>query len=180
MDLIAQWFIQGIGILLLILFIVGSVYGMVRLFRPLIKSEQTKQTKKYYLLRIICIIIMITSWIFNFGWYRVILTWLAFPILHAIIFSFISGRAISKLNCSDPLKKYVLLSYLTYIITYLTFPDGGDIGPMYLFYGLIRSDAIASIAEWVAIISFIANVALLTIQLIHLRRINRHKEFKHT
>ncbi len=104
------------------------------------------------------------SWLLNFGWIRFIMTLLFIPVIHSIAFIIINNRSASYMDCSAKLKRYVTLSYITYLSGYLLFPDGGDVGQMYLFFGLIRSNTIAELCYFPTVLLFTANIALLVLQ----------------
>ncbi len=162
--------------LFLTIIIAGLVYGIIRLVRLLIKLRELNHPEiiKYYFLMLLCVFVMIPSWIFNIGWYRLILTFLAFPIIHYVLFAIVNGKAMLKLFLSKKLKIYTLISYATYIIFYLSFPDGGDYGPMYVFFGLIRNNNTAKIAGVLCLISFIAHIIIAILQLIEIGKIKRY------
>lgn len=166
-----------IWILFLMVIVAGLVYGIFRLIRLLLKIKKLNHPEiiKYYLLMIICFFIMAASWIFNIGWYRLILTLLAFPIVHYVLFAIVDGKALLKLFLSKKLKIYTLISYTTYIISYLSFPDGGDYGPMYVFFGLINNNDIAKTASVLCVISFIAHIIVSIFQLIEMSKIKRYE-----
>lgn len=182
MDVKLSYFLSGIiGFLFLSVIIAGFVYGIIHLIRLLFKLKELNRPEmlKYYFLMLLCIFIMIPSWIFNIGWYRFILTISAFPIIHSVLFAIVNGKAMLKLFLSKKLKIYTLLSYVTYIIFYLSFPDGGDYGPMYVFFGLIRNNNVAKIVGVICVISFIAHIIISILQLIELGKI-KHNESSNT
>lgn len=80
-----------------------------------------------------------------------------------------------KLFLSPKLKIYTLLSYATYIISYLSFSDGGDYGPMYVFFGLLRNNIVAQIAGVLCEISFIAHIIVTVFQLIEISKMKQYK-----
>ena len=153
------------------------IFGVIRLARLFLKLKKLNRPEiiKYYFLMIFCFFIMIPSWIFNIGWYRLILTFLAFPVIHYVLFAIINGKAMLKLFLSKKLKIYTLLSYVTYIIFYLSFPDGGDYGPMYVFFGLINNNNTAKIAGALCLISFIAHTIIAILQLIEIGKIKSNE-----
>ncbi len=167
--------INAIGILILSLFMGGIIYGFVNLIRIFIKTIKLKSPKIliYYFLMIICMILMAISWIMNIGWYRLLLTFIAFPIIHSVLFINVNGKALLKLSASPKLKKYTILSFATYLLSYLTFPDGGDIGPMRVFFGLVQSNVIAMIAFHLCLISFIAHIVVSSRQMHEIKRLNQ-------
>ncbi len=168
---------KGTGLLILLAIIGGFVYGMVCLVRLLVRLKKLNHPEviKYYFLMILCILVMIPSWILNIGWYRFILTLLAFPVIHSVLFAIINGKAILKLFLSKKIKIYTLLSFATYIISYISFPDGGDHGPMYVFFGLLHNNTIAKIAGALCVISFIAHIIVLILQLCEISKIKQNE-----
>ncbi len=136
--------IKAIGVFILLAIIGGFVFGIIRLIRLLLKIIKLKQPLiiTYYVLMIMCILIVAASWILNMGWYRVILTWLAVPFVHPVIFAVINGKTLPNLIYSAKLKAYTLITYITYVLMYAFFPDGGDVGSSYVFFGLISNDTV--------------------------------------
>ena len=176
-SILPQWLIQGIGYLLLIAIAGLPFIGVVMLIRSFIKHRKLKNpgSMKYYYSMIICILIMIASWILNIGWYRMFLTFLAVPVVHAVFFAVVSVKAISKFVLSDALKKYTLISHAAYASAYLLLPDGGDYGPMYVFFGLIRNNAVAHIAGIFSLAAFIVNIIYLTLTLAEVSKLKQCK-----
>ncbi|AGF57844.1 hypothetical protein B0P06_003847 [Clostridium saccharoperbutylacetonicum] len=89
-------------------------------------------------LLIFTVILGIFSYIFNLGWIRLIF-FLPFLIYNLIIL--ISGIIYVSKNCNEGNKKRKLVFYLgllTYMLFNVFFIDGGDIGPSYCFFSLIK------------------------------------------
>lgn len=169
---ISNFLIKGIGVLILTVTVGGLIFGVISLIRLLLKIKKLNHPEiiKYYFFMILCLLVMVASWILNIGWFRLILTWLAFPIIHFVLFAILNGKAMLKLFLSQKLKIYTLLSYATYIISYLFLPDGGDYGPMYVFFGLLHNDIAAYIASVICEISFIAHIIISIFQLIEISK----------
>ncbi len=138
-----------------------------------IKKWYDPRALGYYIMMILCLVIMGASWILNMGWVRMLLTWLAFPIIHAVVFAIINGKAISKLVYSAKLKIYTLISYATYVLAYVFFPDGGDEGTMYVFFGLIHNNTVAFIAGIFSVLCFAIYIIFTTDQLKEMSRIKK-------
>lgn len=170
---LSDFLIKGIGILILSVILGGFILGIFYLTRLLIKIKKLNQPRiiKYYFLMLLCILIMTASWLLNMGWYRIILTWLAFPIIHLVLFIIINGKILLKLFCSKALKVYTLLSYVSYLLFYLMLPDGGDIGTMYILFSLFHNNTVAYIAGVLSVTSFFAHIVFTVFQLIEIRRL---------
>ena len=132
------------------------------------KSDKSFQ-KGLRVITVASVIIALVSWIFNLGWYRVFLTWIPIPFAYTIAFLIINFKVIKRALEFTHLRKYILLSNATYLLSYLLFPDGGDIGGMYVFFGLIKNSIVAGIAMYAALILFVATVVILILECIALK-----------
>lgn len=153
----------------------GIFTGIFILVKSIISSKKNENhiKLKYNLVAILFVIIAIASWVLNMGWLRFILTFLAVPIIHTIAFMIINNFSLSYIDKSVKLKKYVVLTYITYLVGYLLLPDGGDLGSMYVFFGLIHNDVVASISYNISSIVFIGNIVLLILQLIERKKVKK-------
>ena len=61
------------------------------------------------------------------------------------------------------------------MVSYLSFPDGGDYGPMYVFFGLVHNDIVARIAGVICVIGFVANIIVLIFQLKEIKKIKQNE-----
>jgi len=123
-----------------------------------------RKSNVYYVITIFSVLIMSASWIFNLGWYRFVLIFIPIPLIHTIAFLIINIKCANRISDFKCLGKYILISSVTYLLPHLLFPDGGDIGGMYLFFGLIKNDAIAYVMMPIAIIAFVINIIVLIIE----------------
>ena len=160
-----------VGFSLLLAFLGGLAFGIVRLIRSFLKIKTNQpDTIKYYILMIVCILIAIASWIFNFGWYRLIMT--IFAIIHTIIFVSISSKSMLEIHQSKKLKFYTLISYITYVIPYILLPDADDEN-LYMFFRLIHNNnIIVTIFYTVGMMNFIANIVFMVLQSNEANKIN--------
>ena len=161
-------FAQLLGISLILALAGGLVFGVIFLVRFFFKLKKLKNSTIliYYIFMILCLLVMIASWLLNMGWIRVILTWLAFPIYHSVAFVIINCKSLPKLIYSAKLKIYTLISYVAFFSAYAFLPDGGDIGEMPVFFGLLHNNTIASIAGVISVLSFVANILFMILQII--------------
>ncbi len=176
MGLKFPWLPTFIMIIMFVLFIgfILSVIAIIRRFKRA-KINGDKTAKKWYWLTLLCVVIMSISWIFNMGWFRVVLTWLPLPLIHACVFVWVNFKLASYASSFEVLKKYMTFSCITYLVPYLIFPDGGDVGGMYLFFGLIRNDIIASIMMCITPLALILNIIILILEIIELRKCRTRK-----
>ena len=156
---------------------IGILSGIAILIHSIILAKKGNSIPlKYNLLTFLFILIAIASWGFNMGWLRLFMTFLAIPIIHTSVFMILNHFSLSYINQSSYLKKLVIFSNIAYLIGYLLLPDLGDIGPMYLFFGLIRNNLIATFGYEISAVGFLATVVLLILQIIECRKIKKqHK-----
>lgn len=161
-----------IGILVISAVVIAIVIGLRYVLKELKGDKNTnyKASKGWLVITILSVVVMALSWLFNMGWYRVILIWIPLPLIHTIFFLVINIRASGKVLAFPKLKKYIILSCITFLLGYLIFPDGGDVGGMYLFFSLIRNDTVANIMMYVAPIIFIANIVILVLEYVELSK----------
>ena len=149
----AIWLLMsGLCLLAIICFVcaVGYlIYYMVK------KSD--RHSNAVILTSLILVVIAAVSWILNAGWLRVFLTVVGAPFLHSIVFIVMSVFASKHARDSRRIRIASIVYQLTYILSYLCFPDGGDIGGMYFFFGLIHNDVLVSTAFFICIMSLISH-----------------------
>lgn len=151
--------------LIAIVAVVAAVYRIVHTVR-MNKELGNRTGNKWIILTVLCAVAALISWIFNFGWLRVFLSLFGFPLFYGAFFCFANCMAAARTAEMDAMKKYIPWSCITYLLAYLCFPDGGDVGEMYVFFGLIRDDGIAHIAMVVSIAAFVANIVLLILEIV--------------
>lgn len=155
--------------------LIGIITAITLLVKSIVnfKRDGNELKLKYFLVSILCVIIALASWLMNFGWIRLALTFFAIPIIHTVGFMIISYFALSYVDKSVKLKRYIIFSCITYLLSYILLPDAGDIGSMYLFFSLIHNDIIANISYRLSVIVFIANIVLLILQIVERNKVKR-------
>ena len=150
--------------LLFAFLILGGITFLI--YKLATKKHMKKPHKAFVIVPFVILIISVAAYILNMGWYRVIL--LIFPIapLHGILFFFTSLYASDHASSNRTTLTFSLINYILFPMTYILLPDFEDIGGTYMFFGLIKNDAIINAASPVAVLSFIASVALILLQLI--------------
>lgn len=159
---------QIIGVLLPVL-LVASVVGVIYWTTHTVKMNKeigNKAGNRYVLLTVLCLLLAGASWICNFGWLRVFLSWIGFPLFYGALFCFANCRAAARVAEKRTLKKYILLSSITYVIAYFGLLDFGDTGGAYVFFSLIRNDEIVYAATAVSLLSFVVNIVLLILEIV--------------
>ena len=156
-----------IGMLLPCVFLAGVGFGIFLIVRHFIRTKKDGNSTaiSWYIVTILSVVIMFASWILNFGWFRVFLTWIPIPLAHTVAFVWINLKVASKVSEHKPFKKLIALSCLTFLLTYLAFPDGGDIGGAYVFFGLIRNDVVVYIATYVTLFALIFNIVIFVLEI---------------
>lgn len=156
----------------------GVIAGFAIFIHSIIYSKQTGNIAKikFTLLSGLCALIAIISWFLNFGWLRFFMTFLAIPTIHTIAFLFINDLALTYIDKSAGIKRYSVLSYITYLAGYIFLPDGGDTGS-YSFFGLIHNNTLIEISFIISSCSFILNAIILVLQIIERIKIKKTQSF---
>lgn len=148
----------------------GTIWGLIKA-----RKNDTSDKKMVILLCVLSIVIAAVSWMANFGWIRFIMTFLLIPFIHAIIFFLTNLFVSSYVDKSRKLKMLNLFFIVTYLMFYIFLPDGGDIGGLYFFFGLIHNDTLLSIAEFILSIALPGHVVLFILQIIQVIALKKNK-----
>ena len=151
------------------------MFGIIFHIRLLLKLIKLKQPKiiLYYFIMVMCILMVAASWTLNMGWYRLILTWLTVPFIHPIIFAVINSKALPNLIYSAKLKIYTLITYITYVLMYSFFPDGGDVDSAYAFFGLISNDTVVYILGLLSTVCLVTYIIFTILQIIESGKVKK-------
>ena len=148
-----------------ILAIIGLIiWGIVNLIK-LFKKNNLKN-KKPLLLSVLCIVIATASFVLNIGWIRFSMTIMLIPIIQPIVFLKTNLHASNFFCESSRLRVINYLFIATYLIFWVLLPDGGDIGPSYCLFNLVRNEVFTDAAWTVSGIAGMAHVVLFIIQII--------------
>lgn len=124
-----------------------------------------KNKTKLNILSLFMILIMFASWIFNFGWIRLALTFILFPLIQAVIF-FIANRLSAKNINLKPVRLATILSYATFLLPHLLILDCGDIGESYILFHLIESNKISEITSRIGYFFIPVHIACVIMQFV--------------
>ena len=178
-DLIFQaiFILLNIILVLSLLGIIGGIlfeiFSLVRLFIKLKKSKnQSPKVYVYYFLMILCLLIMDVSWVLNFGFIRLIFSFLTLPIIHAIIFIILNGKILCKYFDSAKLKLYTVLSFITYSLSYVFLPDSEEIQSM-VFFGLLHGEDVYYISGILCVITLTIHITITIFQLLEMNAIKK-------
>lgn len=125
-------------------------------------------------LSLLSIFIAAISWLMNFGFMKLFLSMMLIPVAHAVVV-FAVGALASHYACSQKMRFIHMLFCLTYVWSYVFFPDV-DESSYRVFFGLIENTLICHLAGIVSIVAFIAHVVLFIMQFMEIKRIDRMKK----
>ena len=117
----------------------------------------------FILSSVVSILIVGASWIFNMGWLRFFMTFLMFPFIHAFVVYIISLLSVKFYDRIPKLKFLNILYLVSYLFINIFLPDGGDYGPMYCFFGLIKNDIFASNAYYISSAAQLVHLVILVL-----------------
>lgn len=162
------YLLTAIFIVVILVIVVGTIIAIIKSYK---KGEHSK--RKGILLTLLWIAIAATSWIFNMGWIRFIMTFMLIPFVHAIVFFLINLFASKYVHKSEKLRKVLVMCCITYLLFYILLPDGGDIGEMYVLFGLIHNRALSNICKLICLFSLLGHIVLLILQITEILKIRK-------
>lgn len=159
---------QGLFPIIGIAAVVAVVAAMYRVVHTVRMNRElgNRAGNKSILLTVLCAALALVAWIFNLGLVHVLLSWCGFPLFYGAFFCFANCKAAARAADMDRVKKYIRWSCVTYLIAYVCFPDVGFEGEMYVFFSLIRSDTVSTVALCLSLVAFVANIVLLILEII--------------
>jgi len=126
---------------------------------------------KMILLSLLSILIVVVSYLMNFGFIRLFCLLMLIPFAHAIIVFAISVVA-SNYSSYRKIQMYNYMFCITYIFSNLLFPDSDELSTR-MFFGLIENDFMCNLGTVLSIISLIMHIILIVLQFIEIRRIDK-------
>ena len=120
-----------------------------------------KQQSVDLLLLALTVIVGIISYILNLGWVRIIfiipfLAYNTIMLITGIIYVFMKRKK----------RNIYYLSLLTYVLFNVFLCDGGDVGPPYCFFGLIKIYGNGSLFYYISMISLIISLICIVLNII--------------
>lgn len=150
------------------------IWGIAKVIK-LLKKNRPIKNKKPLVLSIICIVIATASLVLNIGWIRFGMIIMLIPIIQPILFLMTNLYASQLFVDSPRLRITNYLFIATYLIFWVLLPDGGDIGPSYCLFNLVRNDAFTDVAWAVSGIVGIAHIVFFVLQIIQFVKIKKKK-----
>ncbi len=133
------------------------------------KIKLTKKEKNVLIASsIVLFLLTFSSWILNFGYLRLIMSFILFPIFHYTAALLINIFSAMQRKFSDKLKIYTLIYNISYVLFHFLLPDEVDDGERYFFYGLIKSDAISKFASVIAWVCLAVGTVLFILQIVEI------------
>ncbi len=150
-----------------------AVGGVIWAVVKLAKSNSSK-AQTMIILSFVSVVIAAVSWVMNFGWMRFFLTFLLIPMIHGIVYFLVNLYYSKYVDKTPKMLKLNMFFIITYLIAYLFMPDGADYGEMYFFFGLIQSNTLSNIANFISSFAVIGHIVLLIMQIVEVRKIKKN------
>jgi len=131
-------------------------------------------SKIIIIITFVSILVAAAAWLFNFGWIRLFMTFTGIPIIHGMVFFVSNMLFFSKYaKCSDKILKWNMIFSVSYPVSYMFLPDGGDYGGTYFLFGLIHNDNLSPVASFISFAAFIVHVVFFVIQIVEVVKIKK-------
>ncbi len=141
------------------------------------KIKLTKKEKTALTVTSIALFLLtFSSWILNFGYLRMIMSFILFPIFHYVAALVINILSTKRWRFSGRLKIYTIIYNIVYVLFHLLLPDEVDDGERYFCYGLIKSDAISEFSKMVAWGCLVVGVVLFVLQIVEIVRVKKNQK----
>ena len=157
-----------VAICTLVIIATGTVIMLIRE-----RKNKSPFKKTMYIVPAVSILVFGLSWVFNYGMIRMTLSFVALPFLYSLVL-FLYNILVAEY--AEKSKKIVILNiafYVTFILANLFMPDKGNIGPGYLFFGLIKGYKISRVATLVSWIMIAVHAVLFVWQIIEVSLIKK-------
>ncbi len=138
--------------------LVALLLGVV-VWRLVCGYKKDLSPRAYKLDSVFFCVVALMSWVLNFGYYRMLLSFVLFPLVHSAAFLFVSFKSAKYLSASPRLKLLNLLYAATFMLPHLLLPDSADDG-VYLLMSSISVDKLTVFFSLLALAAFVGNVVL--------------------
>jgi len=160
--------------LLFAFFVISALAGVpFLLYKFASRNRIRKPEKVYIILPIVCLLISGAAYIFNMGWIRLIFTVFGIAPLYAVLFLASSFYAADCMKEDRPIRVYTIISYVTFSLTYMLLPDGGDYGEEYFFFSPVRGSEFSSIAFLLAMLCAIVGFIFIVLSFFRTRKLKK-------
>lgn len=157
---------------LMLLIVVGGIVALGTYLGRLAGGKVKGATRFLCLLPTVsAILISVAGFVLNMGWCRFGLLFLMVPVWYTLLLIVSSSASAPVMKHSSLVKTAYIFSHILYVVSGLILPDGGDIGPSYVFFGLINNypDGL----EMISILMFAGSIALMIIQIVTARKLSK-------
>ncbi len=166
----------GVLIKFLILSIVVGV--IIELIREHFKAKSkirypNKALNAWHLIPVLALAISTVSFVLNCGLIRFILAITFMLPIYGIAYFVINIKAAYRVKTFNQLKKYIILSSVTFILAHVLCPDDGEFGEMFFLFGLFENNNIATILLYITYALFAASIVFLVLEALAIRKCNK-------
>ncbi len=146
---------------LLIVLIIAAAAGGAAMGRSAAGKSSAKSTFWCLLLSAVCTAIAAVNYALNMGWFRAVMLCLLLPFWYVMML-FMASKSASA--CLDHKWSRVMFiaCHVCFLLSGLLFPDGGDVGGMYMFFGLMED--YPGVLTDLSVVFFVASLALMIAQ----------------
>lgn len=153
--------VLNIALIALAIVAVLCIIGLVFMIK-----NGTKCKRKVIFSSLITIFIAAVSWLTNLGYLRFFMTVCLIPFVHAIIIFFTNVSMVPYFEKYKSVRILNILFCVTYLLTYILFPDNNGIDQYFFMFGRVQSNSLAYVAQIIATVSFFCHMALFVSQLV--------------
>jgi len=124
-------------------------------------------SRETVLLSVLSVLFAALAYFLNFGWIRMFMLLLGLPVIHMTVMVIFNIKAWKytalPFGMVKKMKAYNRYANITYVLTYVFLPDGGDVS-VHVFFGLLRGDFIVLVGAYLSFFMFVLHIVMLSQQ----------------
>ncbi len=124
--------------LIILLVIVGCSVGGIAVGRAIGGKASRKANFWCLFISVVCTMVSAANFVFNMGWFRVMMIWVLLPVWYVFLL-FVSSKSAAACIEYKGIKAMYILYHVFFVASGLLFCDFGDEGGAYMFFGLIEN-----------------------------------------
>lgn len=153
--------ILNIALVALVIVAILCIVGLIFMIK-----NGTKCKRWVIFASLVTISVAAASWFTNMGYLRFFMTVCLIPVIHGLIVFFTNVNMASYIEKHKSVTILNILFCITYLLTYILFPDNNGIDQSFFIFGRIHSDSLANVAQIAATVSFFCHIALFISQIV--------------
>ena len=153
--------ILSIALIVLVIVAILCIIGLIFMIK-----NGTKCKRWVIFASLVTISVAAVSWFTNMGYLRFFMTVCLIPAIHGLIVFFMNVNMAPYIEKHKSITILNILFCVTYLLSYILFPDNNGIDQSFFMFGRIQNNSLAEVAQIAATVSFFCHIALFVSQIV--------------